>query len=137
MPDLAAGTGGVEDLLEVGDPRKDRGNLYEFEVGCVGEEPGDGGLSGAGRTPEYHRTEGSGRQHPANGPRWPEQMVLSNNVLELFGTEAVRQWPWRRAIQSGRLEESRYRLFCQGANFPCPAGPNDPSPDAAGHAYQI
>jgi hypothetical protein len=51
----------VEDFFQVGDAGEDRRDLDESEIGLLRQKAGDGGLAGAGRSPENQAAERAGR----------------------------------------------------------------------------
>jgi hypothetical protein len=83
---LLAGLGHLpglgENFLEVGDPRKDRGDGDKAQADCVGEQAGDAGLAGARRPPQDHRGEPAGRDHPSDCAVGTGQMFLPDDVAE-------------------------------------------------------
>jgi hypothetical protein len=108
---LAAGTGAIEGLLEVGDAGKNRRKLLEMEVGFLRQKTRYGGLAGSRRPSEDHRAKRAGGEHAGQRPVRPEKMVLADDVGEPFRPEPVGERSWRRFFQPRRLEERRHRFL--------------------------
>jgi len=64
---FASRAGRVERLLQIGDPGKDRRELFKMQFGGVRQQPRDRGLAGARRSPEDQRTQRARRQHARQG----------------------------------------------------------------------
>src|SRR5262249_4725439 len=108
LPSLASGTRRVKHLLEVGDARKDRGNLLEVEGSRPRQEPGDRGLAGAGRPPEAERPEGTGMGQARGRACRAEQMVLADDLAELARPQLVGERTRRIALEPGRREQASF-----------------------------
>ena len=101
----APSLGPVERLAQVLDAGKDRRQLLEFQVGLVGEQAGDGRLTGAGRAPQDHRGNAAGTQQTGQRAVIANQVILANNVVKDGGTQPVGQRPRCIPVHSGSLEE--------------------------------
>ena len=71
----------VEGLAQIGNAREDRRELNELAVGRAREESGDGGLAGAGRSPQDQRLQSAGVDHAAEWPVGAKQMVLPQHLI--------------------------------------------------------
>src|SRR6187399_3320958 len=71
----------------------------------VRQEPRHRGLAGAGRAPEDQRAQRARRQHPRQRAVGPEDVVLSHHVGQGFGTQPVRQRPWRVLLHARGREQ--------------------------------
>ena len=77
-----AGPGPLGDLADVLHARGDRRQGLERLLGGARHQTGDGGLAGAGRTPQHHRREAIGLdEHPQRTAR-PEQLLLADDFVE-------------------------------------------------------
>ena len=77
-----AGPGPFGDLAHVLHARGHRRQRLERLLGGAGDEARDGGLAGAGRTPEHHRRQPVGLdQHPQRATR-AEQLFLADDLVE-------------------------------------------------------
>ena len=101
----AALAGGGEDLPEIRDPGKHRRNGLEGEIRRVGQEPGDGGLAAARRTPQDHGGEPLVGNHAAKGTVAAQQVVLTQHLGDGLGPKPVGQGAWRIG-----LEQARHRV---------------------------
>src|SRR5690606_30673672 len=72
----------LENLLEVGNARKDGRDLLELEADLIGEETRDRCLAGAGRPPEDERAQTTGGQHAAQRATGAKQMLLTYDFVQ-------------------------------------------------------
>ncbi len=79
----------IEDLAQLGDAGEDGGDRLEMEVGRLGEKTRDRRLAASGWTPQDHRGEAARRDHPADRPVRPEEMILADHLGE---------GPWAQTI---------------------------------------
>ena len=101
-----AGAGALGDLAHVLDPGRDRRQRLERLAGRAGDEAGDGGLAGAGRSPEDHRREPVGLDEDAQRPAGPEQLLLADHLVERARPQAGRQRrPALEPLGDGGAEE--------------------------------
>src|SRR5262249_6135750 len=105
-PDLAARTRGIEHLLEIGDPGKDRRNLLEVQVGRLRQQAGDRGLAGAGRPTEEERAEAAGIEQARERAVRTEQMILAHDFVEAPRPQLVGERAWRIALEPGGCEKA-------------------------------
>jgi hypothetical protein len=80
-----------EGLLEVGDAREHRADCNKPHSHCVGEQPGDRGLAGPGRSPQDHRGQFARCDHPPDRSGSPGQMVLPDYFGECSRPQPVGQ----------------------------------------------
>ena len=83
----------LEHLLQIGDAGKDRRDLLEGVIHLMGEQPRHGGLAGARRAPEDHRTEARRLEHARQDPALARQMFLADDLAELARPQPVGQRP--------------------------------------------
>jgi hypothetical protein len=88
-----------EHLLEVSDAGEDRRDGDEAHAHGVGEQPGDGGLAGAGRPPQDHRGELARRHLSGDRAVGPGQLLLADHLVELLRAQPVGE----RRIVARRL----------------------------------
>ncbi len=101
------GPGALGDLAHVLDARADGGEGLERLGADAGDEAGDGGLAGTGRTPEHERREPVGLdQHPQRFPR-PEQMLLADDLTQRTGPQPRRE---RSPVREPLLHRSRKQI---------------------------
>ena len=81
----------LERLLQVGDSGKDRADRLVFIARRLGQQPGDGGLAGAGRPPQDHRAQPPRLDHPADRPARPQQMILPHHLVQRARAQTVGQ----------------------------------------------
>ena len=108
---LAAPAGLLEGLLEVGDAREDRRDLFEMQVGLAGQQPRHRRLAGAGRAPEDHGAERAGIQHARERAGLADEMVLSDDLGETGRAQPVGERPRRRLLQPRRLEQIAHLIL--------------------------
>jgi hypothetical protein len=101
----AAAARRLEHFLQIGDAGEDRRDLFEVEIGLVGEEAGDRRLAGAGRAPEDQRAEAAGAQHAGDGALGADEMVLTDDLGQRLRAQAVGERPGRGAFEAGGGEE--------------------------------
>src|SRR4029079_190275 len=111
LPHFAAAARLLEYFLEIGDTGEDRRNLLEMQVGCLRQQPGDGGLAGAGRSPEHQRTEGTRCQHSRERPVGPEEMILADTFVKLLRPELVCKRTRCVLVQARGSEQTRAVRF--------------------------
>ena len=87
----AAVLGRLEDLPELRHAGEDRADLDEMRLCLARQQPGDGGLAHAGRTPEDERAERSRRQHGAERAIGAEQLVLADDLRERLRPQPVSE----------------------------------------------
>jgi hypothetical protein len=68
---IAPQLGRLEHLLQVSHARVDRADLLEVKPCLARQQPGNGGLAGAGRPPQDHRRDPARGNHPADQPFGP------------------------------------------------------------------
>src|SRR5665648_386774 len=109
-PLLPPRLGLLEHLAQVRHARLDGRQLLEMKIGDFGEEPRHGGLAGARRTPEDHRTEASDPHHAAQHAV-AEKMILADHLVEGLRAQAVRERTWRAIGEPSSLKQRRRALF--------------------------
>ena len=67
------------------------GELQELVAGGLGQDPGQGGLAGAGRPPEHHGRQPAPGGEPAQGALGPEQVRLAHHLLHGAWGACVRR----------------------------------------------
>jgi hypothetical protein len=70
----------VERLLQIGDAGKHRRELFEMQLGGIGQEPRNRGLAGARRSPEDQRTQRARRKHARQRAIGPQDMILADDI---------------------------------------------------------
>jgi len=83
---LAPRTRRIEHLLQVGDAGKHRRDLFEMQLGGVGEQPRHRGLAGARRSPEHQRPQRARLQHARQRAVGPEDVILADDIRKLART---------------------------------------------------
>ena len=68
---------GLEGLLQVGDAGEHRRQLLEMQIESAGEQPRDGGLAGAGRSPQDDGGRAAIGHHAAQRAFRAQQMILA------------------------------------------------------------
>jgi hypothetical protein len=108
----AAGPGCFENLLEISDTGENRRDLIERQFGLTGQEPGHGGLAGARRPPEDHRTETSRGNHPGDRAIRAGQMRLPSDLGKACRPQPVgkRSMPAPGRLGTGEQITHRFTL---------------------------
>ncbi|MNT17256.1 hypothetical protein D3C72_1523960 [compost metagenome] len=83
----------LENLLEIGDTGKDRRNLLKGQPRLAGKQPRNGGLAGAGRAPEDHRSQRPAIDHAAQNALLARQMRLPGHLRQRLRTQAIGKRP--------------------------------------------
>ena len=99
----APGARRLEHFLEIGDTGKDRRDLVEGQFGLAGQQPRNGGLAGARRSPKDHRAETAGSDHAGDDAIRTGQMRLAGDFGQGRGPQPVgkRAMPARYGTGSG------------------------------------
>ena len=88
---LAGAVGIAHDLLDFLDAGEHGGKLDEVGLGDAGNDLGEGGLAGARRAPEDHRSGVVALDLHAQRLAWPDQVLLSNEFIERARAHAIGQ----------------------------------------------
>ncbi len=96
--------GRLERLLQIGDAREDRANRLIFIARRLGQQAGDGGLAGAGRSPQNHGPQPSGLDHTPDRPALAQQMVLAHDLIQRLRAQTVGQGRVR-GMDAGGFEQ--------------------------------
>src|SRR5712692_5656206 len=107
LPGLAPTARGVEHLLEIGDARKNRRDLFEMQVRRLGQKPCDRGLAGAGRAPEDERAQHPGIEQARERAVQPKQVLLAHHFGELTRPQLVGERPRGVALEPRGREQAR------------------------------
>src|SRR6266508_4947090 len=107
LPALAPRPGRVEHLLEVADAGENGGDLLEMQIGRLRQEPRDGGLARAGRTPKDERAQRSRVEQASERAVRSEQMILAHHFAEPRRTQLVGKRTWRIALEPRGREQGR------------------------------
>ncbi len=86
---LAGAVGIAHDLLDFLDAGEHGGKLDEVGLGDAGNDLGEGGLAGARRTPEDHRSGVVALDLHAQRLARPDQVLLSNEFIERARAHAI------------------------------------------------
>ena len=88
---LPPAPGGVPQLAQIRNAALDGADRLEMQVRLLGQEARDGGLAGAGRTPQHHGGQRPRRDHAAQRGVGGEQVILPNDIGHGLGPQPVRQ----------------------------------------------
>ena len=105
LPLFTADLGAVEGLSQVLHAGKNRRQLLEFERRLVGEEPRQGGLAAAGRSPQHDALDATGREHAAQCSLRTDEVVLADDLGEPRWAQPIGERAWRGFLEAGGLEE--------------------------------
>ncbi len=95
----------LENLLEIIDAGKYRGNLDKGEIGLMREQARDRRLAGAGRPPENQAAKRAGGDPPGQGAVWSDQMILPDHLGEALRAQPVGERMRRELFETGGGEE--------------------------------
>lgn len=122
LADGAPAACGGEDLPQLGDAGEGGRHRLEGQVGGVRQEPGNGRLSDAGRPPQDGGAETLLGDHAAQRGVRGQEVVLSDDLVQLGGAQAVGEWPGGFLVEQrqGRFHRSLgLRVEVYGRDKPC------------------
>ena len=93
-----------ERFLQIGDAGEHGADLLELEPRLFRKQSRDRRLARAGRAPQDHGGKPPLRHHAADGPVRFQQVILSDDLLELFRPQTLGQGRGRALVQTGCLE---------------------------------
>ena len=96
---------------DVGDAGHDRRHRRELGADLPGEQPGEARLAGPGRAPQQERSEVAAGDAPAKRPALADQVLLSDELVEV-----ARAHPGGQRLALGRRLEQRLGPRADGAS---------------------
>jgi hypothetical protein len=96
---LAALAGAGEDLAQVGNTGKHRRHGLEDMIGMIGDQPGNGCLATARRTPQQNRRQPALCQGPAQRRASFKKMSLTDDLGQILRAQAVSEGPGRLGFE--------------------------------------
>ena len=95
----------LEDFSEIGNPRENSADLNELQIGFIGQQARDGGLSHPRWTPEDQRRQGTLGQHHAKRSVRTQNQRLPHDLTNRFWPQPVCQRPRTLGGLVGRCVE--------------------------------
>ena len=102
-----AGSG--KGLAQIRHARKHRRQLFEMQPHMRRQQPRNGGLAAAGRSPQHQRGQAAGRQHAANGAVLGQQMILADYLVQFVRSQPFRQGPQGALIHARAFEQVAHK----------------------------
>jgi hypothetical protein len=90
-----------ENLFQIGNSGKDSADRDEPKSNGIGEQTRNAGLASTRRSPQDHRRQAAGSDHPRDRSLGPGQMLLSNDLLQRNRPQAVGERRIRRCAIAG------------------------------------
>jgi hypothetical protein len=105
LPHAASLARGFERLFEIGNTGKHRRQLLKMQLERGREQPRDGRLARARRTPENNRMRPVRRNHPPDWTFRPDQMILAHHLDKRLRPQPVGKRTWCVGFKSSGFEQ--------------------------------